>query len=104
MSHLLQGNAVPPPAKISRDGSIVDARSPVGYAAALVPYFSATGEKKLERAQMERVHASLDQKTGLYGNPARYYDQNLILFATGSVENEFRFDANGSLQTRWKTH
>ena len=53
---------------------------------------------------MERVHASLDQKTGLYGNPGRYYDQNLILFATGFLENEFRFDANGALQTRWKSH
>jgi endoglucanase len=104
MSHLLRANAIPPPAQIGRDGSVVDGRSPIGYSAALVPYFSATGETKLERAQMERVHKSLDQKTGLYGNPGRYYDQNLILFAIGSVENEFRFDANGSLQTRWNSH
>jgi len=104
MSRLLRANAIPPPAKIGRDGSVVDSRSPVGYSAALVPYLSATGEKKLVRQQLERVHASLDPKTGLYGNPGRYYDQNLILFATGSLENEFRFDANGSLQTRWRNH
>ena len=28
----------------------------------------------------------------------------LLLFATGSLENEFRFDADGSLQTRWRNH
>jgi endoglucanase len=103
MSQLLRASSGPPPAKISRAGVVVDARSPVGYSAALVPYLSAKGEKALEREQMKRLLASLDAKTGLYGNPGRYYDQNLILFAVGSAEDEFRFDATGSLETRWKT-
>ena len=40
---------------------------------------------------------------GLYGRPARYYDQMLALFATGVREGRFRFRADGSLIPAWET-
>ena len=40
--------------------------------------------------------------TGLYGRNAAYYDQNLILFATGWKDGRFRFDRNGRLKLKWQ--
>jgi endo-1,4-beta-D-glucanase Y len=90
-----------PPAKVRRDGTIEDVNGPVGFSAALLPYLSALGETRLDRGQDYRVRSALDQKNGLYGTPARYYDQNLILFALGSIERQFWFGASGELKTRW---
>jgi endoglucanase len=100
MAPHLRGNAEPP-AKITPDGVVEDPRGPVGFSAALLPYLSALGEKKIESEQSARVRAQIDSKTGLYGRPAKYYDQNLGLFATGWRERQFLFDAQGRLKTRW---
>src|SRR5262249_26225538 len=59
-------------------------------------------ETAMARDQMTRLRSAVDDKTGLYGAPARYYDQNLALFGIGAVEREFWFDVNGGLHTRWK--
>ena len=90
-----------PPAKISADGVVNDPKGPVGFRAALLPYLSALGETTLARDQATRVRSELDAKTGLYGRPATYYDQNLLLFALGFDERHFWFDARGRLRTRW---
>ena len=86
-----------PPAKVRSDGSIEDPNGPVGFSAALLPYLAALGETELERRQRSEVVARLDAQTGLYGKPARYYDQNLALFALGAMERVFWFDARGAL-------
>ncbi len=101
MAKCLHSTAVPP-AKVKQDGSIEDPNGPVGFSAALLPYLSALGETGLREEQMERVRSQFDSKTGLYGNPARYYDQNLLLFALGLSERRFWFDSQGELKTRWK--
>jgi endo-1,4-beta-D-glucanase Y len=90
-----------PPEKIGMDGSVVNQNGPVGFSAALIPLLSAVGEPKLEAAQLARVRSALDSKTGLYGRPARYYDQNLVLFALGWSERRFWFDSDGALRTWW---
>jgi len=100
MAHYLHTNPVPP-AKVKQDGSVEDAKGPVGFSGALLPYLAAMGEQKLGLEQASRVRAELNSQTGLYGNPARYYDQNLILFALGSTERRFWFDSQGELQTSW---
>lgn len=100
MAKCLRSAAVPP-AKVTQDGRIEDPDGPVGFSAALVPYLSALGETVLRDQQMNRVRSQFDSKTGLYGNPARYYDQNLLLFALGSVEHRFWFGSKGELQTSW---
>ncbi len=94
-------NAVPP-AKVKSDGNVEDPKSPVGFSAALLPYLSALGETNLEDEQMSRVKSEFNSKTGLYGNPARYYDQNLVLFGLGGTLRQFWFDSQGNLKLAWK--
>lgn len=45
--------------------------------------------------------AEAKRKRGLYGEPARYYDQVLALFANGWMEQRFRFAADGRLIPTW---
>jgi len=91
-----------PPAKVKRDGTIEDPKGPVGFSGALLPSLSAASEGGLRNQQMSRVQSELDPATGLYGKPAKYYDQNLLLFALGSEEHRFWFDSQGELKTSWK--
>ncbi|HMF89401.1 MAG TPA: cellulose synthase complex periplasmic endoglucanase BcsZ [Candidatus Angelobacter sp.] len=100
MAHYLRTTSVPP-AKVKQDGNVEDAKGPVGFSGALLPYLSALGEKNLGVEQASRVRAEFNSQTGLYGNPARYYDQNLILFALGSTERRYWFDSQGELKTSW---
>jgi len=101
MGRYLHNNAVPP-AKVKPDGNVEDPKSPVGFSAALLPYLSALGEKNLEDEQMSRVKSDFNSKTGLYGNPAKYYDQNLVLFGLGGTLRQFWFDSQGNLKLAWK--
>jgi endoglucanase len=68
----------------------------------LLPYLSAIGDKPLESAQLARLGSALNAKTGLYGRPARYYDQNLTLFGLGWRERRFWFDSSGALKLWWR--
>jgi endo-1,4-beta-D-glucanase Y len=101
MAHYLHSNQVPP-AKVSEDGSVEDPKGPAGFSAALLPYLSALGEKDIENQQNSRLLSELNSETGLYGKPARYYDQNLALFALGFRDRRFWFDSQGALQLSWK--
>ena len=101
MARYLHTNAVPP-AKVKPEGGVEDPKSPVGFSAALAPYLSALGEKNLENEQMSRVQSEINSKNGLYGNPARYYDQNLLLFGLGWKSRQFWFDSQGHLITNWQ--
>jgi endoglucanase len=100
MAHYVQARGVPP-ARITSAGQIVDPNGPLGFSAAVVPYLESLGDTTLARAQLSRLKSGRDARTGLYGFPARYYDQNLALFALGATEHCFRFDARGELRTRW---
>ena len=101
MQQYLHSNAVPPE-KVKPDGTIESPKGPVGFSAAMVALLSALGEKDLENQQSSRVRSEFDSKTGLYGYPAKYYDQNLILFALGFTERRFWFNSQGALQLPWK--
>ncbi len=101
MQRYLQANAAPPE-KVKQDGSIAGPKGPVGFSAALLPFLVAVGEKNLENQQDSRLQSELDSKTGLYGTPAKYYDQNLSLFAFGFLERRFWFNSQGTLQLSWK--
>jgi len=90
-----------PPASVNASGAVHDANGPIGFAAALVPYLEAVGETRLAREQRARVHDARDTRTGLLGRPAKYYDQNLALFAFGATERHYWFDARGRLRTNW---
>jgi endoglucanase len=101
MAGYLRVNPVPP-SKVKNDGTVEDSRSSPGFSGALLPLLSAVGDSAMRDQQMSRVRSQFDSQGGLYGNPARYYDQNLLLFALGSAERRFWFDSQGALQTNWK--
>ena len=94
--------ATTPPAQVDSTGAITDPNGPVGFSAAVYPYLLASGRVQEAKTQMDRVDASLDAVSGLYGRDPRYYDQNLVLFATGWKEARFRFDRTGRLKLKWR--
>lgn len=100
MASYLHTNAVPP-AKVRPDGSIEDPKGPVGFSAALLPYADALHEDQIENQQMSRVRSELKPQTGLFGAPALYYDQNLVLFGLGFMQQQFSFDSEGALKLKW---
>ena len=91
-----------PPERVDESGAILAANSPVGFSAAVIPYLHAIGLKTEEKSQSDRLAASKSSATGLYGQQAAYYDQNLALFATGWAEQRFRFDREGRLKVKWR--
>jgi endoglucanase len=101
MADWLRKNAAPPE-RVKADGTVTALRGPIGFSAALLPYLSAISDRKLEDAQLGRLRSSLDTSSGLYGKPARYYDQNLALFGLGHAERRFWFDSSGALKIWWR--
>jgi endoglucanase len=91
-----------PPEKVSDQGIPVAQDGPVGFSAALLPYLRAIPGLSKENAQQTvRISAQRDSSTGLYGKDLTYYDQNLVLFATGFVDGRFRFGPGGELKVEW---
>ena len=94
--------SVTPPLEVDAMGAVVHASGPAGFSAAVVPYLQAVGMKPAAKLQQDRLIASQDPVTGLYGHPGEYYDQNLALFSTGWTEQRYRFDRDGKLHVKWK--
>jgi endoglucanase len=94
--------SVTPPLEVDAMGAVVHASGPAGFSAAVVPYLEAVGLKPAAKLQQDRLIASQDPATGLYGHPGEYYDQNLALFSTGWTEQRYRFDRDGKLHVKWK--
>jgi endoglucanase len=96
------GNHGAPPEKVSDQGIPLEQDGPVGFSAALLPYLRAISNLDRAMAQQRvRMGAQLDSSTGLYGKDPAYYDQNLVLFATGFLDGRFRFGARGELKVDW---
>lgn len=88
------------PSVIEADGKVRVAGSGPGFAAALLPLLHTKRSVALA-GQRRRLQSSFDSGSGLYGKPARYYDQNLALFALGFLENRYQFSAQGRLLVSW---
>ena len=95
-------SAVTPPLEVDAQGTVVHAAAPVGFSAAVIPYLQAVGLRSQAKLQQDRLIASQDPSTGLYGHPGEYYDQNLALFSTGWTEQRYRFERDGKLHVKWK--
>lgn len=91
-----------PPQQVDPQGRVLNPNGPPGFSAAVVPYLRALEMKSPANAQMDRLAATKDAATGLYGKTANYYDQNLALFATGWIDGRYRFDREGKLHVKWK--
>lgn len=91
-----------PPEKVSEVGQPAAQDGPVGFSAAVLPYLRALpGQDQAEARQHARMSAQLDASTGLYGSNPAYYDQNLVLFATGFLDGRFGFGPRGELRVQW---
>jgi endoglucanase len=90
-----------PPEKISNQGVPQNNDGPSGFSAALLPYLKSIPNDSAVAQQMVRLKSQLDEKSNLYGNPPAYYDQNLALFASGWMEQRFRFGSSGELLVPW---
>ena len=96
------GNHGAPPEKVSDRGIPLEQDGPVGFSAALLPYLRAFPNADKTYAQQRiRMSAQLDAGSGLYGKDPTYYDQNLVLFATGFLDERFRFGLRGELKVEW---
>ena len=99
MTAYMKGEAVPPE-RVDAGGKVLGADGPVGFSAALIPFLVAQGMKSEAHLQGDRLIAMKDEKTGLFGKDAAYYDQNLALFALGWMEQRFRFESDGRLRLK----
>jgi endoglucanase len=91
-----------PPEKVSDSGTPIPQDGPVGFSAAVLPYLHALPQMdKPAVQQKQRIDAQLDPATGLYGKDPAYYDQNLILFASGFDQKKFGFGSDGELKVEW---
>jgi len=91
-----------PPQMVSDQGIPLAQDGPVGFSAAVLPYLRAFPDHSAASArQTVRMSAQRDQSTGLFGKSTAYYDQNLALFATGYLDDRFRFGASGELNVEW---
>ncbi|NKF23729.1 cellulose synthase complex periplasmic endoglucanase BcsZ [Solimonas marina] len=78
----------------------ISGNAPPGFYAALMPFLRRLGDP--DSYNKARTHLQETQVDGLYGKPARYYDQVLALFGKGFVDGRFRFDAKGRLIPSWQ--
>ncbi len=94
--------AITPPLEVNAQGVVVRADAPPGFSAAVIPYLQAAGLQQEARAQADRLLATLDPSSGLYGRSVEYYDQNLAIFSTAWSQERFRFERDGRLHVKWK--
>jgi endo-1,4-beta-D-glucanase Y len=91
-----------PPEKVNDQGIPMEQDGPVGFSAAVLPYLRVFPDAERTAAQQRiRMSAQLDPASGLYGKNPTYYDQNLVLFATGFLDERFRFGPRGELTVEW---
>jgi endo-1,4-beta-D-glucanase Y len=91
-----------PPEQVSEQGDAVSVSAPVGFSAAVIPYLDVLGKTAVRDKQLARLAVELDPGTRLYGHPAAYYDQNLVMFGKGWEDRRFRFGRDGELKVTWK--
>jgi endo-1,4-beta-D-glucanase Y len=87
-----------PPLQIDSSGKVISPDGPAGFSAAVIPYLQTLGMKDAAATQLQRLNATKDPATGLYGRTVAYYDQNLALFTMAWLEQRYRFDKQGHLK------
>jgi endoglucanase len=101
MAGYLKG-ALTPPLVVDADGKVLKADATPGFSAAVIPFLEALGMKDEAKVQSDRLGATKDTGSGLYGHGADYYDQNLAMFSTAWSEERYRFERDGRLRVKWK--
>jgi endo-1,4-beta-D-glucanase Y len=91
-----------PPESVSGSQLNPHGTGPVSFSAALIPFLLSVQELNAATAQQKRLDAALSPRTGLYGNPPRYYDQNLAMFSVGYTTHKYRIQSNGDVEVLWR--
>ena len=91
-----------PPESVTNGQSIITAAGPISYSAALIPFLLASQAPEAAARQQRRLNSAWSSQTGLYGQPPRYYDQNLSMFTLGYLEHRYRIDNTGELEVSWQ--
>lgn len=103
MLALVEKNQVPPervdcasgvPVSGAAGAGATGGAGPLGMSAALLPFLQAAGASAALEQQKRRIAAGSNGAPGL---PAIYYEQALGLFASGFIEQRFRFARDGKL-------
>lgn len=94
MSSVMRPDGLPPEKIHALTGTGVNV-GPVGFSAALLPYFSATGQKQALAQQESVVKNQLI--TPAPDKLPHYYDHVLGLFGTGWLDGRYRFNPSGEL-------
>lgn len=101
MASYMKSHTVPP--EFTSEGQpAVRGTGPVSFSAALIPFLEAVQELGAAHLQEKRLGSAWSAHTGLYGNPPRYYDQNLAMFSLGYTEHRYRIQSNGDLEVSWR--
>lgn len=101
MASYMKSHTVPP--EFAGEGqAAVRGTGPVSFSASLIPFLEAVQELDAAHVQEKRLTSAWSVHTGLYGNPPRYYDQNLAMFALGYTEHRYRIQSNGDLEVSWR--
>ena len=74
-------------------------QGPPGFQFAIAPLLRTYGAGDL--AQRIQLVGERSRHGALLGQPARYYDQVLALFAEGYRERRYQFDSKGRLKLQW---
>lgn len=90
-----------PPEKVDVLQGKTENAGPIGFSAALLPMLASEKMTKRFEKLASRVKKSQGD-SGLIGSPARYYDQNLALFAFGYLGGLYEFENNGNLKVQWQ--
>jgi endoglucanase len=91
-----------PPEFVHNGNPATGSSAPVSYSAALIPFLDASRAPAAAKQQERRLNVAWSPRTGLYGDPPRYYDQNLSMFALGFLEGRYRFRKAGELEVLWQ--
>jgi endo-1,4-beta-D-glucanase Y len=73
--------------------------SPIGFSGAILPFLAAIGDRETLDQQQSRLHWS--HLRAELGRGSNYYDDALILFGTGWLDQHYRFDQDGRLHPNW---
>jgi endoglucanase len=91
-----------PPAKVdvNKGEPLGGDRSPIGFAAAVLPFLHAYGDQtSMESMQRRLMWYRL--RSRLFDR-SNYYDEALILFGEGWLEKRYSFDQEGRLRPAWE--
>jgi endoglucanase len=86
------------PEKVQTTTGVVQGTGPIGFVAALLPFFQAEGRAAPLLLQQKRVEARLTDPN----SKPPYYDHVLSLFAMGWLDKRYQFLPTGKLHLRWE--